>query len=1588
MWREPGKSPSESDSSSGPHTPKDKELFDALKELIRIDLKAKRTDVLSEMREKLKGHEWKEALLQIDRVDPMVRTQSEAAAYLMAWSVLAEGEVFPYKRMLKRWSYPKAQILFFTHLLSLAPETTKMHLSDITPLIERHKETYESTMGLRNLLSSNYNCEEVFQLLSELDGEGSSDLLAGCIGQYPELACLGLLKYYPKYEKVITDLFPSCISPKERSRVVLQKIFEKKPKTTLTLMGSLYATSFSLEECLHACLECKIFPYVVKELDPLEFCLDLILLAVSKEIVELGSILSVQSNEEFTNQFIQHAIQRYGKGNTKGMNIYPLTVDIIISTCMSLELLSKVTTKTTQALLNKLKSALIPEIRSCLVKRVTLKQQASEFLHNVISGRLPNSDAIVFMTQISSNRNAYDIELFDSTLKEMEAKYSFIERLSHHETMSMALFYGRAVKYEILPAKQVKNMMEKIAGIMRESPSSNRFRFGLKVLETFCDVLEKYPFYCQELSRMPQVYAANKALYTYIRGHLVVQSLSSKEETEGGTLTARDFVGSVVGAPDTHLLWAKHFNTISSSTMQSLVEEVRKSALAGPEEMLAKYLVEKRLLKEANHLQLYVDFIFLFSPTLFLKVRAVLFKVLNAIAEQHKELDKTEKINTLRTIGTYLGMLTFADRLPILKSEFNVKEYLIESVNRDFVYPAVVFVCKYVEECVQSKVLGKNSPYITGLLRVLAEIHFLSEGSDLISLEIEICFSKIEAHIEDTLPDIAVQERRLGAKRKISGLARYTELDGIRNIIVHIVILAIDFAVKDVAYSILEKTTRISFRAVTELVKRDFERSREKSIPIFKNMFTNLTVRLTCGSSTGNILGNTVTNIMHFMKQAGMEDVISIDRANFIVESNMSVLVEIVEHISHRKIAEQMPLLVTEFLEEFDDFAKTNAHLCIPKTIPEAYSIPLFEKAEHVRSDRILSDDLGAVTVGEYHEICAYLATINYKSRQSGELIGPFTGSSAQKKWEETQRILQEIEKTGEEEVKAKTAIELLESIQAILTFLHCRSHEMACLFFCQNIMGSIFMLNNAWARGECIKAVNRICALSYEAMHEVSSWLIYAEDERKFNPEIIAQMLEKGTMNRIDYDIQLGCALSKNPQRMKFSVELLRRCILADVPIATPFDFVCTIEAISKSPKGVTDERVKTLLKDIAKRIFLTKKEITEKEVFDHWVDAYFYRVLSKERSQTLATIQRAVEEKAKDYAGFKAFLKASFLSGVEFYLRQRKECSNIKYLRIEALGLLVGSMAKTRSILVDSLELLTEVFIDVIEVKYYPIQALFARFLQVLFENLSMEHDDLIFDYLERIRPAALGVFYAGYIELLFSEYVIRNLFLRNAMRGLSILEWVYEPLWKAAGVAELDTAVYACSVHVLQLKKFCSNFYMHYSYLALLLIPMSPSTALLRSMWCLERHPSALDILHQNRSRIKSLPYFQMLDRVNEAIVNKTTDILGNGADDEELLSHVLVDGLTGQKETSKLYQEVVLKLFLKSEGVLQKEQMLARLLERVCAPLPRPLFLKKTLDTIVNEQMYIDSIGEIVKRDKNIMGKLVIHASTILATEVSK
>lgn len=186
---------------------------------------------------------------------------------------------------------------------------------------------------------------------------------------------------------------------------------------------------------------------------------------------------------------------------------------------------------------------------------------------------------------------------------------------------------------------------------------------------------------------------------------------------------------------------------------------------------------------------------------------------------------------------------------------------------------------------------------------------------------------------------------------------------------------------------------------------------------------------------------------------------------------------------------------------------------------------------------------------------------------------------------------------------------QIINIIFQILTFI-ARSEQKDQLAFkvSQAVVNSLFATSDSSLCREVLSLLlEKLCSLSLVARKDVSWWLIYALDSRKFDVRVIKSLLEVNLINVAELDIVLVTAMQRNMDNaITFAIDILKGTVLAKEPLLMRMDFVRTIEYLTT----LDDATVKKFLTDFNKSEVLpvtTGTRVTLKEkyslVFTEWV-------------------------------------------------------------------------------------------------------------------------------------------------------------------------------------------------------------------------------------------------------------------------------------------------------------------------------------------------------------------------------------------------
>ena len=123
-------------------------------------------------------------------------------------------------------------------------------------------------------------------------------------------------------------------------------------------------------------------------------------------------------------------------------------------------------------------------------------------------------------------------------------------------------------------------------------------------------------------------------------------------------------------------------------------------------------------------------------------------------------------------------------------------------------------------------------------------------------------------------------------------------------------------------------------------------------------------------------------------------------------------------------------------------------------------------------------------------------------------------------------------------------------------------------LGFSQKTVQLLYRSETALAREVYVVLLQRLCDVAAKVAKEVTAWLIYAPDERKFNVPVTVLLLESGFISVSEYDAQLAKFVMREfrPSVVNFAAQLARECLLTERPIASREHFSHSLRALAQA--------------------------------------------------------------------------------------------------------------------------------------------------------------------------------------------------------------------------------------------------------------------------------------------------------------------------------------------------------------------------------------------------------------------------------------
>ncbi|KAG6874320.1 hypothetical protein C0995_001545 [Termitomyces sp. Mi166 len=848
-------------------------------------------------------------------------------------------------------------------------------------------------------------------------------------------------------------------------------------------------------------------------------------------------------------------------------------------------------------------------------------------------------DEVIGMLQrYKESVNTRDHEIFSCMLHFLFDEYKFFQ--SYYPARELAMtgyLFGSLIQNQLLENIPFGIAIRYILDALNCPPETNLFKFGLQALGQFESRLTEWQPMCAALLNISALAEVRPDLIANI--HRALANMSNGNRTDGfmsfGGHTAESAVFSAIqpdpidGDVETpneeqsdRILFI--INNLAPSNFEIKISEMKNQLDDIHGRWFASYLVDQRISTEPNNHGLYLRFLdSLNRPQLLALVLQETFVKAAAMLNSERVLQSGSDRNTLKNVGSWLGTITLARDRPILHRNLSFKDLLIEGYESGRLIVAIPFVCKTLEPSVKSKVFRPPNPWLMAVISLLAELYHFAELKLNLKFEIEVLCKALDIDLDTVEATTILRNRPLtdsglplpeyvldintipmGGDQVIQGESQLLPLgpaspsDSQRAVGAHIeailsalqlhvlinpqlvplntnhafkraVQMAVDRAVREIILPVVERSVTIAGISTRELVSKDFvtEANEEKLRHAGHLMAKKLAGSLALVTCKEPLKSNLATHLRQFLTDHGFAEAVHEPVIQMIVADNLDTACSAIEKAAmeravsdvdegfaasydarrrHRELRNGQPF--------WDPSAPTSAafgaNLPDPLRIRPSGLQPL---QAGVYED--FATDLKRRITSRPSSTMSFATPALYPSSPSSELSGFHSHGEAMERF----NILTLANEAGD--------------------------RQRTPLMMSQKIVQLLYKTSSQLGRDVYVILLGRLCRQFEDVEREALTWLLYAEDERKYNVNVTVTLLRSGLIGVVPQDQQLAKTLLADPRPnlLSFTVNLIRECLSSDPPVASQNQFAFSIEMLNQlAQSGRTNDEVNRLLEDL----------------------------------------------------------------------------------------------------------------------------------------------------------------------------------------------------------------------------------------------------------------------------------------------------------------------------------------------------------------------------------------------------------------------
>ncbi|RKP34362.1 CCR4-Not complex component, Not1-domain-containing protein [Dimargaris cristalligena] len=802
-------------------------------------------------------------------------------------------------------------------------------------------------------------------------------------------------------------------------------------------------------------------------------------------------------------------------------------------------------------------------------------------------------------------------------------------------------------------------------------------------------------------------------------------------------------------------------NNVAQNNLDTKVDSMKQVLTPDTFYWFSQNILVKRASNQPNYHQLYSDLLDRVNDTLL--VRCVLHETLlniRVLLNSDKTVNDSTERSHLKNLGSWLGGLTLAHNKPIKYKNIAFKELLIEGYDGGRLIVAIPFVCKVLEQAGRSTVFKPPNPWLMAVVRVLVELYKFAELKLNLKFEIEVLCKSLNLDLNDIEPSSYLKERPIKgpatettprpsadvatpvgrdavavAKQTppashqfayvpptlhtpneistniallLTSHVKLTSVSALTSVHPHLkrlVLLTLERLLRDVMPVQVARAVLIASTSTQDLITKDFcmEPSEEKMRWAAHKMVRSLAGTLAIAQCRKPLQDGLYGQIREYLVQQALADPLSEQAALAIMNENIDLACAIVEaEATNRATREIDECLAPAFLarkqhrertgQPFYDMGTFNS-LSYPANIPAQLKV----RSQGLQPQQLrLYDDFATIPhfASQTNAVPEHITPPDTAQLTTRQCLDKFSQYVL-----ELDKLVLSTQINSFAELPQQHDIRLLMR-EILVLVIRSASRDETALDFAQMVVQLLYKNEGNLAREVFVILLDKLCGLSPKASREVTHWLTYADDERKYNVPVTVALIKASLISIPEQDRQLAKLMeSGRTSVIDFTSRLVRKCVLDPQPCCAPNDFAASVEVLRKlAQRGRTPGTTIQLLEDLNRQTqpaagpvsnVDTNAQLAYRSVLQEWVrlcdhsstgETQLVNFVIQLQTQIplMSTTSTGVETHA-------AFFRVAFDEAMEQYGRHRTAGAqtsnggaNPMYSTLDALARLVVLLVK----------------------------------------------------------------------------------------------------------------------------------------------------------------------------------------------------------------------------------------------------------------------------------------------------------------------